>query len=67
MTNLLKIDDRDRAGLEWIEKRSRFWLTGHKRRRKYRPRQDFSPEEMELLRALVELERAAKALLSVTD
>ena len=59
----LDLDIRDRRGLEWIRDRSRAWLTEAKRRRKYQPPGDFTPEEMALFNALIEMEKAAKVLL----
>ncbi len=57
---LLRLDPRDRAGLEWLRNRARFWLTALKRRRKYLPQgEPFSEAEAAAIRALVALEEAA--------
>lgn len=61
---LLRLDERDRAGLTWIKNRARFWITGLKRRRKHLPKCGYSPEEMALFRALLALEEAAGELLN---
>lgn len=60
---LLRIDPRDQAGLRWARNRARFWITALKRRRKYLPKCDYSPEEMALFQALLALEAAAGELL----
>ena len=61
---LIRIDPRDRAGLEWAKNRARFWLTGLKRRRKHLPRgEPYSEAEAAAIRALVALEEAAGQLL----
>lgn len=65
---LLRLDDRDKAGLRWIKQRARFWLTALKRRRKYLPRgASFTPEESILIGHLTALENAAGRLLGIVD
>lgn len=65
---LLRLDTRDRAGLEWVRRRTRFWLTALKRRRKQLPPgEPFSPEEEAAIRALVALEEAAGQLLGIME
>ena len=62
---LLRLDDRDRRGLEWVRNRARFWITVLKRKRKYGlPRgAEFDPAEDDRLRSLLDLEQAAERLL----
>lgn len=61
---LLRLDPRDRAGLEGVRNRARFWLTALKRRRKYLPPgEPFSPKEAAAIRVLANLEEAAGQLL----
>jgi hypothetical protein len=51
--------------LEWLRRWSRGQLTGFKRKLKYSPRKTaFNTEELELLKALNELESAAGRLLA---
>ncbi len=61
---LLRLAPRDRAGLEWARNRARFWITALKRRRKrLPPGEPYGPEEVRVLRALIDLENAAGQLL----
>ena len=60
---LLRLTPHDRAGLEWVKNWARTRLTRLKVRRKYQPRGGFSEEEMEMFRALIQMEAAAKTLL----
>ena len=63
---IIRLDQRDRAGLTWTMHRARFWLTALKRRRKYLPRRaGYTPEEGGLIEALVALEREAGRLLEM--
>lgn len=63
---LLRLDERDQAVLRWLRNRAQFWLTSLKRRRKRLPRgEPFSPEEAEILKALLALEAAAGQLLKI--
>ncbi len=63
---LLRLDPRDRAGLEWARNRARFWITALKRRRKHLPPgEPYSPEEASVLNALIDLETAAGQLLEL--
>jgi hypothetical protein len=65
---LLPLDRRDRAGLIWIRKRARFWLTALKRRRNcLHPCEPVSETEAAAIRALVALEEAAGGLLEPLD
>ncbi len=66
---LLRLDRRDRAGLLWIKTRSRMWLNGLKRRRRYGvPRgEPFTKEEAALIGLLSDLERDAGRLLDLMD
>jgi len=58
------MDRRDRAGLEWVRNRARFWLTALKRRRKHLHRgEPYSEEEAAMIQALGALEEAAGRLL----
>lgn len=64
LATLIRMDRRDRAGLEWARNRARFWLTAIKRRRKHLPRgEPYSPEEAAMIQALGALEEAAGRLL----
>ena len=61
----LRLSGRERRGLERLQLWSRQALTRLKRRRKYLPHQQvFEPDEAEILRALVDLEKAASRLLA---
>lgn len=62
---LISVSERDRRGLEWVKMQARSWLTQAKRRRKYRPPGPYTEDEMALFSALIEMERAAKALLNI--
>lgn len=66
MTTLLRLDPRDRAGLEWARNRARFWITALKRRRKHLPPCPYSPEELALFQALLSIELAAGELLKLS-
>lgn len=64
---LLSLDARDRAGLEWLRNRARFWLTALKRRRKrLPPGEPFGEEEAAVLRVLLALESVSGQLLELT-
>lgn len=64
---LIRIDPRDRAGLEWARNRARFWVMALKRRCRYlRPGEPYNPEEAESLKALLALEAAADTLLEMS-
>ena len=61
----LRLNVRERNALQWLRDWSRGRLTVAKRRLKYSPRKaTFDDREAEILRALVELERAAEMLLN---
>ena len=61
----LRLSSRERNGLTWLQDWSRKELTHLKRRRKYRSHEQvFEPDEAEILRALVDLEKAASRLLA---
>lgn len=60
---LLRLDPRDRAGLEWLRQRASLWLRAMARRRKFLPPGAYSEEEAATLRALIDLEQAAPRLL----
>jgi hypothetical protein len=61
---LLRLDRRDRAGLEWVRQRAGWWIRAMARRRKYLPRgEPYSEAEAATLRALMALEAAAGELL----
>lgn len=62
---MLRLDPRDRAGLEWLRQRASLWLRIMARRRKFLPPGGYSEEEAATLRALIDLERAATRLLEV--
>ena len=63
---LLNLTDRDRRGLAWLKRWARSHITRVKRRRKYLPRgAPFDPNEANLLRALLDLERSADRLLEM--
>jgi len=62
---LIFLSPRDAAGLRWLEGRSRYWLSQLKRSRKYQPPGKFSSKEMELLTALVQLERGCTRILKL--
>lgn len=64
---LISVSDRDRRGLEWIRMQARSWLTQAKRRRKYRPQGPYTEDEMAVFTALIDLEKAAKALLEIGE
>lgn len=64
--DLLHLDAKDRAGLEWIMDRSRFWLTALKRRRKYLPPgEPYGEAEAAFIRALAAMENSAKEILKL--
>ena len=61
----LHLSSGERRGLERLQLWSRQALTRLKVRRKYRPHEQvFEPDEAEILRALVDLEKAASRLLA---
>lgn len=62
LTALLRIDPRDRCGLEWLRKRAGLWLMVLKRRRRYLGGDPCS-EEIQLIMALLALKAAAGELL----
>lgn len=65
---LLRLDARDRVGLEWVRKRTRFWLTALKRRRDHLPQDvPHSTEETAEIQALSALEKAASRVLEISD
>lgn len=66
MAGLLRIDSRDRAGLEWVRQRAGLWIRAMARRRKYLPPGGYSEDEAAILRALIALEAAAGELLKLS-
>lgn len=63
---LLRLSEREQAGLRWLKGRARYWLTALKRRRKRLPRgAPYGVEEAEILKALLALEAATGALLGL--
>ena len=63
-TGLLRLDPRTCAGLSWLRRWARQQLTTLKRSRKYRAREAVpDPAEVEVLQALVDIERATGRLL----
>lgn len=64
---LLRIDPRDRRGLEWLRQRAGLWIVALRKRRKRLPPGDYSEEEIVTLKALIDLEKVASRLLEVTD
>lgn len=63
--NLLRLDRRDRAGLEWLKGWARSRITRLKVRRKYLPPGPYSPAEVEVFQALLALEEVAGQLLKL--
>lgn len=64
---LLRLSERERAGLQWLKRWARSRITQLKVRRKYLPKCGYSPEEEALFRALLALEEAAGHLLELTS
>ena len=63
---LLRLDDRTRTGLVWLQRWARQRITGLKRRRKRLPPDSaYTPEEMAVLQALLDLEAATKKVASL--
>ena len=64
--DLLRLDDRTHTGLVWLQQWARSRITGLKRRRKRLPPDSaYTPEEMAVLQALLDLEAAAKTITSL--
>jgi len=67
-TGLLRIDDRTRTGLARLQHWARSRITGLKRRRKHLPPgSPFAPEEAAALQALLDLEAAARRIISLEE
>jgi len=66
---LLCLDRRDVAGLVWIKTRSRMWINGLKRRRKYQVERGaiYTPEESAVIETLADLENAVGRLLKLIE
>jgi len=64
--SLLRLSACDRRGLGWVEQWARGQLTARKRARKYRAHEPvIDAEEVDVLQALVDLERAGGRVLEM--
>ncbi len=64
---LLRLTPRDLAGLGWLRQRAGLWLVSLRLRRKRLPKGPYTPEEAEVIRAVLEVEQAAARLLKLME